>query len=435
MDTTLVQGTFWALGLNAGGLAIGFLTQAILAHALGVHGYGLYLTVLGWSNVAGLLCALEFTNAAVRYVSAYTAQKEWSALRGFLRRSNQIVGGTTATVSLIATVVILSLNGRLSHETEYAFLVACALFPLTSVVQLQAGVLLGWKRVQHSQAPLQVVRPALFAIGLLIVSRWLGPDFEAGDAVVVQFGATLIALTVTYMYLRRATPPEAARVQPVYHTREWVRTSSHFVAISMAQLVLSTQADLLFVSALLGTAQAGLYGAASQLATLVAFGATAILLIAQPMIADLYARKQIEELKRLAKQITILAGIASVPVFLVIMLLGHYLLRLYRPEFAAAYPVLAVLAFAQLVGATVGGLLGYLFTMTNHQQTATKIIGSTAVLNVVLALALTAWFGMLGTATATAISTIVRSGALAWAARGILREMRRNTPDAMTPAP
>jgi O-antigen/teichoic acid export membrane protein len=423
-NPTLVYGAFWALTINAIGLLLSLLTQKILANTLGPKGFGLYLYVLGWSNVAGLLCALEFSNAAVRYVSAYTATEDWASLRGFLRRSQEIVGGTTGTVSILAAIVLLFSTNRLDHETEFCFLAACAVFPLTSLVQLQAAYLLGWKRVRQSQAPFQIIRPALFAVGLLTLARWLGTGFDAADAVAVQFFATGIALCITAWYMRQATPPKVFAVPAVYHTMEWIRTSYHFVAISISQLVLSTQADLLFVGTLLGKAEVGLYGAAAQIATLVGFGSTAIMVIAQPMIADLYARGKIDALIKLSRQIVLLALIASIPVFLGVALLGRALLgRIYGPAFEPAYPVLMVLAIAQLIAAVVGMLLGYLFTMTSHQQIATKIIGASAALNIVLALVLTYSMGMIGTATATAISTLARSVALFIAARRVLKDV------------
>jgi O-antigen/teichoic acid export membrane protein len=152
------------------------------------------------------------------------------------------------------------------------------------------------------------------------------------------------------------------------------------------------------------------------------------MLIAQPMIADLYARGKIDDLIKLSRQIVMLALIASIPVFLGVLLLGRVLLvRIYGPAFEPAFPVLIVLAIAQLIAAVVGMLLGYLFTMTSHQQIATKIIGATAVLNIILALILTYSMGVMGTATATAISTLARSVALFIAARRVLREAPTTT--------
>jgi len=426
-DPTLLKGSIRAFSLNAGGLLLGLVTQTVLARTLGTRGYGLYVYVLGWSNVAGLLCALEFANAAVRFVSAYAATEDWGSLRGFIRRSHQIVVATTLTVAAIGAGLLLF---ALDYDQliEFAFLAVCALFPLTSVVQLQGGILLGLKRVTQSQAPYQVLRPALFAVTVIATARLLGSNFNAWHAVTLQFVATGVALSATAWFLRREVPAQAYQHAPSYHTMEWVQASGHFVAISIAQLVLSTQADVLIVGALLGTSQAGFYGAASQLASLVGFGATAIMVIAQPMIADLFARGELADLRRISTQILKLTFLLSTPVFFLVVALGKSLLHLYGLQFVPTYPVLVVLATSQLIAAVLGMLLGYLFTMTAHQHIATRIIGISAALNIVLTLFLTPRYGMIGTATATAISTLVRSVTLALAARRIFARQPVRTP-------
>ncbi len=408
-DPTLLKGAIRALLLNGIGLVLGLVTQTVLARTLGTRGYGLYIYVLGWSNVAGLLCALEFANAGVRFVSSYAATNDWLSLRGFIRRSHQIVGTATFSTAIVGALVILAWRG-LDRITEFAFLAVCALFPLTSLVQLQGGILLGLKRVTQSQAPFQVLRPALFALMVIIVAQVIGTEnFNPPHAVALQFVATGAALFATTLALRKEMPGRSFTGDVTYHTGEWVRSSVQFVAISIAQLVLSTQADLLIIGALLTKTDVGVYGAASQLATLVGFGATAIMVIAQPMIADLFARGELANLRKVSFQIVRLTLLVSLPVFILVVALGPLLLHVYGREFMVAYPVLVVLAISQLIAAVLGMLLGYLFTMTSHQQTATRIIGFSAALNIALTLFLTPRYGIIGTASATAISTVVRS--------------------------
>jgi O-antigen/teichoic acid export membrane protein len=247
-----------------------------------------------------------------------------------------------------------------------------------------------------------------------------GMKIGAPGALVAQIIATGTVLVITAVLLRRDMPPESLLARPIYRTREWITTSGHFIAISIAQLILSAQTDLLVVGTFLGAIQAGRYGVASQFATLVGFGSAAIMVIAQPMIAELYARGQLADLRRISKQIIRLSVVVSVPVFLGIVVFGHWLLGLYGESFVAAYPVMIVLSMSQLIAASVGMLVGYLLTMTDHQKTASKIIGATAVLNLALTLLLTSQFGIMGTATATTIATLARSVALLFAVRRLL---------------
>lgn len=419
LDQTLIRGSAAAFGSSVAAMGIGFAVQVLLARSIGPHEYGLYLYVLGWANVAGLLSALEFSAAGTRYVSAYAANGEWGIVRGFVRRSHQIVGGISFTVAAVGIIAALALAQRLPIATS-CIIAASILFPLTALAQLHMGLLQGLKRVVHGQVPFQVVRPLMFGALVALVVYAGGMKIGAPGALVAQIIATGTVLAITAVLLRRDMPLESRSARPVYRTREWITTSGHFIAISIAQLILSAQTDLLVVGTFLGAIQAGRYGVASQFSTLVGFGSAAIMVIAQPMIAELYARGQLADLRRISKQIIRLSLIVSVPVFLGIIVLGHWLLGLYGESFVAAYPVMIVLSMAQLIAAAVGMLVGYLLTMTDHQKTASKIIGATAVLNLALTLLLTPQFGTMGTATATMIATLARSAALLVAVRRLL---------------
>jgi O-antigen/teichoic acid export membrane protein len=48
-------------------------------------------------------------------------------------------------------------------------------------------------------------------------------------------------------------------------------------------------------------------------------------------------------------------------------------------------------------------------TMTGHERPAAWMIGGTAVLNIALSIPLTATYGIVGTASATLITTVIRS--------------------------
>jgi O-antigen/teichoic acid export membrane protein len=419
LDQTLIRGSAAAFGVSVAAMALGFVIQVLLARTLGAKEYGLYLYIVGWANVAGLLCALEFSVAGTRYVSAYAASEEWGMLRGFLRRSHQIVVGISFSVAAIGIVAAVTLSG-LFPVAAPEIIAAGVLFPFTALAQLHTGLLQGLKRVIHAQVPFQVVRPVLFGGMVAVVVFAIGKKISAPGAIAAQVIATGASVVITSVLLHRDIPAESRGVHPVYRTREWLTTSAHFIAISVAQLILSAQTDVLVVGTFLGTAQAGPYGAASQFSSLVGFGSAAIMVIAMPMIAELYARGRLADLRRISRQIIRLSLMVSVPVFLALAVLGYWLLGLYGEAFVAAYPVLLLLSLSQLIAASVGMLVGYLLTMTDHQKVASKIIGATAILNLVLTLLLTPRFGVMGTASATLVATLARSVVLLIAVRRLL---------------
>ena len=64
--------------------------------------------------------------------------------------------------------------------------------------------------------------------------------------------------------------------------------------------------------------------------------------------------------------------------------------------------------------------MGFLLTMTGHEQVATKVIGGSALLNVVLNLVLIPRLGLTGAAIATTIATAMRSLVLSLYVRRLL---------------
>ncbi|MDQ6887065.1 MAG: oligosaccharide flippase family protein [Gemmatimonadota bacterium] len=420
LASTLARGTLWAFAINAFGTALSFAAQVLLARTSGQLQYGTYAYTLGWMNIVLLLAKFEFDGSAVRFLGAYHGQKAWSLLRGFLRRSAQWVTMLSLAVAAIAVVLLWIFRSSLPSTLAASFLIATALLPLTALLQLTSSSLQGLRRVVAAQAPTMVVRPLFFAGSILVVTQLLGRPMDAATAVGINCVTTAIVLVISVKLLRDAIPADVRSVRAEYDTREWWRVAAGLLVISTSQLILSQQADVVVVGTLVGKTAAGHYGAASQLATLVHFGVTAVLFMATPMIADYHARGQRADVQQLATLVGRVNLILATPVLAALAVGGTFALRLFGPSFVDAYPVLLVLGSSQMVLAIVGSLAGYLLSMTGHQKQAAVIIGGSAVLNLVLTLILTPRFGMIGTASATLTSVITRSIALTIYIRRIL---------------
>ena len=410
MEGTLARGALWVFGINVAGTGVAFLVQLELARSLGASDYGVYVYTLGWLNVVLLFAKLDWDHVSLRFLSAYAAQQQWALFRGFLRRSDVIVVLTSTSAAAIAALLTWTLRARLAPGMLDAYLAACALLPVTAVLQVKSIALQGLKRVVASQAPVTLVRPLLFGIGIGIVAIAAGGErhLSAAVAIAINLAATAVVLVGTWWLLRRATPAQVTEAPPEFATGEWLRVSGGMLVISAAQLVLSQSFDVVVVGTLLDTTVAGYYGAASQLAVLCHFGVNAVLFMATPLIAELFARGDRVGLQRL---VTITGRInlaVSLPIIVALLAFGRYILSWYGPSFVTAYPVLLVLLGGQLVGTSVGSLAGFLMTMTGQQNRAAMIIGGSAILYLVLSFALTIAMGPVGTALATCLAYLAR---------------------------
>jgi O-antigen/teichoic acid export membrane protein len=404
----IIRGGVWSILISASGAALSLCVHLLLARVLGGEEYGRYVFALAWMNVLVLVGKFELDTASIRFVGAYSGTDQWAFLRGFLVRSSQIVMLASVAIMFASMIVVVVLMDRFERGTALSFLAASVLLPAAALTQLKASALQGFKQVARAQAPNMVVRPVVFALGILVVHYLFKRSVSAPVAILLQLGATSVALVLTIRFLRDVMPDRVRQAVASFDTSYWLKTAAGLLVISGGQTILSTNADVLVVGSLLGPELAGRYGAASQLASAVGFGVSAISFIALPVIADLYARQALAQLQALIGHVARLALVLSVPVLLVLIVGARPVLSAFGPSFADSSGLLILLGFDQLVGA-IFGIAGYLLVMTGHQVTAARVIVGCAVLNLVLTFALTPTFGAMGAGVATTITTLVRS--------------------------
>lgn len=409
----LARGAAASFLVSATGMVISFAGQILLARGIHAEQYGEYTYVLAIMNIAVLVGKLEFDACSVRFVGAYHGTGNWSMLRGYLRRSHQIVLGSSLAVSVVGGLFVWARWQTLSPSLGRTAVVSLFLQPLTALLGLQLGCLQGFRRVVRAQGPSVILRPLLFVALIVGVNRLLGVRFGATGAVMLQVIASGSALALSIVFLAKEKSKSLTLVTPTYETRLWMRTSLGLMLIAGANAVLGTQTDLFVIGTLLPKQEAGIYGAASQLSSLIGFGVTAIIFIAVPMIADMHARNERIALQHLVQVSTRWALAVSAPATALLLALGPWILRWYGPEFAHGYSALTVLSLGALITLPIGVLSGFLLTMTGRERQAGIIVCVTALLNLALTLVLTPTIGITGTALATAAAAIIRAGIFA----------------------
>jgi O-antigen/teichoic acid export membrane protein len=415
VGAVLASGAVRSTLVAVSGAGTSFAVQIALARAMGQAAFGAYALTLAFMNAVLLLAKLEIDTTGVRFVGSYTAQGRWGLLRGFIRDSRAATRITSITCALISAVIIYYGRDWLvaKHPAlPMAMWVACALLPVTAVLVVDAAFLQGFRSYLSAQLAPNLLRPLL--LGAIILGWWavstsaLPPWAGVMSNLVASIGATIFATIM----LRRVMPSAVGNA-PIERDRgDWIRTASPLLLVSVAQLIISQQADLIVVGTITNARQVAAYSAASQLTIPISIVVNSVTFVAQAMIADLYARGDNRALQSLIRAVTRANVAVAAPVMLVMVLGGKLLLGLFGPAYLAAYPVLIMLMGAQLVIALSGSLAGYLLTMTKHQNAAAWIIGGAAALNLALTLILTPRYGMIGTAAATLTAAVSRSLAL-----------------------
>jgi len=180
--------------------------------------------------------------------------------------------------------------------------------------------------------------------------------------------------------------------------------------------VFTAEIDLLILGALKGPENVGVYSVAVRTADLIPFVLQAILPALAPQIARLHAAGDLHGLQRLVTLATRTLLALAVPVAVVLIVRGDWLLGLlYGPGLVQGHLALAILCVGQIINVGMGPV-GMLLTMTGHERDALFCIGVSGVLNFGLSIVLIPGWGASGAAAAACVSLVVWNFLMAFSA-------------------
>lgn len=399
----LLRGASGALCISLMGTALGFALQVFLARVLGAAAFGDYVYAFCWMNMLALFGRLGLDTATLRYVAAYHGREDWGLMRGFIRRSQQTALAASCLTAVTAAAVIWICRDRFRPELTSPLLLALAMLPAWTQMQLRGATLTSLRRIIAAQAPQAVLRPVLLIVGVASLTLAVGCTASATLAMAMHLTATLAVVLLMSRLLWRFLPAQAAETPPAYEVRQWGKTLLPLGLLAGLE-VLDEQADVLLVGALVSTTEAGIYAAVSRFSLLITFGFMAVNAITAPMISQLYAQGELARLQRLTTLAARGVLAFALPVAVGIVLFGPLLLGMFGAEFTSGYPALVILTVAQLATAVIGPV-GFLLTMTGNQHLAFRVRVTTCVLNIALNAVLVPWLGILGAAVSMTATT------------------------------
>lgn len=401
MLATLARGAGVAFVIQASGTGLKYLTQVLLARWMGAAEYGVYAYAFTWANLLSVFATLGFTTGVLRFVPEYLAKKDWAHLHGLIRRVRQLVFLAGIVIAAVGGLVILILHPpRLDVS---ALLFGMGLVPLLGLMSVQTEMVRGMQRIALAYAPSMLLQPVLALVTAFFALRVLGALTG-----VATIGAFFIALSVIVVVqglgLIRVVPKEAVS-PPCYETSEWLRISLPLLLVA-GSLVVLNQADILMIGIFLGPAEAGIYTAATKTAAIVSFVLVAVNAIAAPMISELHAKGDRGELQKMVSAAARWMFWPSLGATLGLALFGRFILGFFGPKFSEGYWALVLLALGQLVNAGVGPV-GYLMSLTGHQNLSALVYGLSALVNVGLNALLIPVWGLVGAALATMTTMVL----------------------------
>ncbi|MHC4617456.1 MAG: flippase [Planctomycetota bacterium] len=399
--TELAKGALIALVLKVGGAALSYSFSVLVARELRAAGMGVYSLALTITTFASAFGKLGLDLALLRFVAANASIEEWGKVRGAYKRGillALVASGLTTVLLLVLAPWLAESVFSMPELTWPLRWMSLAIAPV-AILNLTAEALRALKHILRSQLIRGVCLPALSMVGLtFLVRAWR----VTGAAWTYTLAALLTAaLGVWFWQAEISRLPKASTRSD---TRQLLHSSIPLFWVEIMNLITNwTGTWALGVWAT--REDVGIFSAASRTAMIIGFFLAAVSSISAPQFGALHARGDRETLGHLARRAAGLTALVAMPLTLLFVFVPSWVMGAFGPQFVQGANSLVVLSLGQFANAMFGPV-GYLLIMTGHEPLFRNSVTLSAFLNVALSLLLVPRLGVLGAATATAVSVV-----------------------------
>ncbi|MBI4697587.1 MAG: flippase [Nitrospirae bacterium] len=390
-----------AFALKVVSTALNLLNQVILARFLGAGGIGEVLLALSLVKVSSQIAKFGMEETMMRFIPLYIDQKDSARLNGTIHYAVKF--SLLFSIVFILLIMIFSkfISVSIFHSNMLLRLlpVVAIAVPAGAVRDVIAGVFKAYKDTYKALLPENLISPLVrIAIFLLLSLKGVSPLYAAAAFVAGE----LCAVILSVKYLSHVISP-LRHIKGQYDKKQIMDVAASIIFASVI-LLLYTQADMWILGMFTDTRSVGIYGVASRLVLLIYFPMFAFGTIIPPLMSSAHASGDHHELERITRESSRWILSISMPIILVLILEGRLILRyFFGIEFEAGYSVLVILSAVHLINSATG-LSGVFLQMTGQHRLYMKINIFFGIINILLNIIFVSRLGMVGAATATALS-------------------------------
>jgi len=389
--------------------AITFLSQILLARWMGSFEFGIYIYGWTWVLLLGGMVDLGLGSAAQRFIPEYTEHKRFALLRGFLGGSRWLASLFGTIAGAIGAIAVWLLTPYIDPATVVPLYLSCAALPSFGVWSAQSGIARSYNWVNLGLSPVYVQRQLLL-LGLMGLAYMLGLRTDAITATIVGVIALVSVGIGQVVVLNRRLSGVVESGPKAYAARTWLTTAVPIFVVEAFYYLLN-YSDVIVLGQFVSPGDVAIYYAAAKTIALVSFIYYSVAqTIAHKFVAyDVSGNR--EGLAAFLKQSVRLTFWPSLSVILVLLALGHPLLRLFGRDFVSGYYLMFIIAVGLLARASVGPA-ERLLNMLGERRSCALVYAASFALSIGLCVVLIPRLGLAGAAIASSVALVFESASL-----------------------
>ena len=388
------------------GAGIAFVTTMVVSNGIGAEGSGEFFRLMALFAIAISLVTFGADTGLVRTMSAQRALGRYGVLPQLIRYG--LIPSLVTSVLLVAGVYIYTEIVPMAPQYQAAMRVSSAFVLVAALMTVFFGALRGLHRVVTFTLLQNVLLPTLrfAAVGLVVLFSG-----QLMDLVYAWTVPVAITAVVALWLLERAFPSEEhvevlpSEDSPAETFRSFWGFSSARGVATVVETILEW-IDVLVVTAFLGAAAGGIYGAVNRCVRVGTMIEHTGRVVTGPSISAALATRQLDRAREIFLSTTRVLTALSWPFYLSLAFFGPVLLHFFGKGFEAGAGILWVICPAAMLSMSAGGVQSVLLMSGKSRwQLLNKL--SSLVVAVTLNFTLVPVWGLYGAVTAWASALLV----------------------------
>jgi len=386
-------------------IPIGLGVSILLARFLGPEQFGQYTFVMVLVPLLALPITGGMQNLLTREVAAYSHAGKWPLYKGVLRAAHGWVLLVSGTLLLLYYLLAFVLDVIPTSGKWSLLSISIIMLPMLGLNAVRSGVIKGLGRPAMAELPGLLIQPTIGLLSLAAIAYTMGLNAER--AIWVQVGSAASSLLIASLIFAKIRPQESNRQRPEYELKSWAAAFTPFVLLALIG-TFSAQLGILALGLFSSDDQVAALRVAERGAQFVTMSLVVVNLIISPHIVKAYRSNDMELLQKLSKQSARGAFAIALPIGLVFIFFGDWLLGiLFGEEYSnLSYIPLVILVVGQLINVFFGSV-GFMLAMTGHEKLSFKGTVLALAINLVLCSVLIPFYGAIGAAIAVSVSVVI----------------------------
>ncbi len=411
----LLRGGAMALAIKVAAAGLSFLMFMLLARASTIEEFGRFGFAFSLATSLAIVGSFGQRMMVLRSAPAYATDGDQRRLTGIVRYGYLRVFLGCLAVGLVPAIVAL-VWPNMEHR---GYLVASVALTLaTGLAEYQARALRAVTGMFVALAP----RDVFWRVAVsLLAGAWIFlamPPMTASAALTFTAALLFAAVGIQAMFHPLTRPHSLFRAPAAYDLTEWRRTSLGLWGVSVMQIAGANSSVVLAGALMDPTATAQLF-AALRIATLLELFTTAVQMVSAALISSRWHKGDKAGVQKICRMVTLGAAVPAFGSFLLFVLFGDWVMRMFGSEFAGGEMLLIVLSCGFLAK-TVFGQSSLLMQLAGRERAFMRIVTVCNVASIAALVVGTMMFGAIGAAVATAAGMIAWSG---WAQIDVRRRL------------